>query len=55
MAMFDVAASFNLLCLNDTEIGLFTGIVLCSAGWLMVKCFLKTHNIESTETEQLDC
>ncbi|XP_041367161.1 ecdysone-induced protein 78C-like [Gigantopelta aegis] len=31
VAMFDVAASFNLLCLNDTEIGLFTGIVLCSA------------------------
>ncbi|XP_046360675.1 ecdysone-induced protein 78C-like [Haliotis cracherodii] len=30
-SMFDVAASFNVLNLNDTEVGLFTGIVLSSA------------------------
>lgn len=31
-SMFDVSASFNMLNLNDTEIGLFTGIVLVTAG-----------------------
>lgn len=31
-SMFDVATSFNLLNLNDTEIGLFTGVVLATAG-----------------------
>ncbi|XP_064599858.1 ecdysone-induced protein 78C-like [Liolophura sinensis] len=30
-SMFDVATSFNLLNLNDTEIGLFTGVVLATA------------------------
>merc|ERR1719483_584638 len=30
-SMFEVSASFNLLSLNDTEIGLFTGIVLATA------------------------
>ncbi|XP_025086867.1 ecdysone-induced protein 78C-like isoform X3 [Pomacea canaliculata] len=30
-SMFDVSASFNMLNLNDTEIGLFTGIVLVTA------------------------
>ncbi|XP_050408671.1 ecdysone-induced protein 78C [Patella vulgata] len=30
-SLFDVAASFNHLNLNDTEVGLFTGIVLATA------------------------
>ncbi|XP_012935301.1 ecdysone-induced protein 78C [Aplysia californica] len=30
-SMFEVSTGFNTLCLNDTEIGLFTGIVLATA------------------------
>lgn len=30
--LFEVASGFNLLNLNDTEIGLFTGIVLATSG-----------------------
>ena len=30
--MFEFATSFSQLRLNDTEIGLFTGVVLATAG-----------------------
>ena len=54
-AMFDFAQSFLQLHLNDTEIGLFTGVVLATAGeghyhynlggiW----CYRQVSNIERT-------